>query len=183
MPTRYLDLITPENRFQLLTEFIGTAILSEGLLCAWLTFAWQTAHFKREMEIIQDPTLQDELSFLEEVFQIEKPLFVPPEDTNENKRKHEENEETQEKGKEKAQDSDNEAKRQKVEDTQREHSQQPGEAADQENGGKCVICWEEAKSVLFLPCKHLCSCKPCSEKTEECPLCRGTIQEKTQVYV
>lgn len=48
----------------------------------------------------------------------------------------------------------------------------------------CVICQEEEKSCLLLPCRHLCLCKACSKRPEleTCPLCRGNILEKIDVY-
>ena len=48
----------------------------------------------------------------------------------------------------------------------------------------CVICQVEPKTILLMPCRHLCVCKQCStnEKLESCPLCRQSISEKMVVY-
>ena len=48
----------------------------------------------------------------------------------------------------------------------------------------CVICQIETKSVLLMPCRHMCVCKACSLRHEmdKCPLCRQTIKEKIDVY-
>ena len=48
----------------------------------------------------------------------------------------------------------------------------------------CVICQEEQKSVLLMPCRHLCCCKVCSRRQElkSCPLCRKEITQKIDVY-
>jgi len=48
----------------------------------------------------------------------------------------------------------------------------------------CVICQEEQKSVLLMPCRHLCCCKACSRRQElkSCPLCRKEITQKIDVY-
>lgn len=53
-----------------------------------------------------------------------------------------------------------------------------------DEGRVCVICHEEQKSVLFLPCRHLCVCRQCSdiEQVTKCPLCRHAIEEKLHVY-
>jgi hypothetical protein len=53
-----------------------------------------------------------------------------------------------------------------------------------DEGRLCVICHDEQKSVLFLPCRHLCICRQCSdiEQLEKCPLCRQTLEEKLHVY-
>jgi hypothetical protein len=43
----------------------------------------------------------------------------------------------------------------------------------------CVICLDNPSTEIFEPCRHMCTCKGCSEKIQEakleCPLCRGKI--------
>jgi hypothetical protein len=46
----------------------------------------------------------------------------------------------------------------------------------------CCICFEEVKNVVFLPCKHLCSCYECAQPINDCPICRQKIVEKMQIY-
>ena len=46
----------------------------------------------------------------------------------------------------------------------------------------CSICLENKKSVVFIPCKHEATCKPCSEKVKQCPICRTTIQDRFVPY-
>lgn len=48
----------------------------------------------------------------------------------------------------------------------------------------CVVCQEERKSVLLMPCRHLCCCRTCSRRPEltRCPLCRNNITQKIDVY-
>ena len=48
----------------------------------------------------------------------------------------------------------------------------------------CVICQLEEKSILLLPCRHLCLCQKCSRRKElqSCPLCREEIQDKMHVF-
>lgn len=193
MPTRYLSLITPENRFKLLTDFMGNRPSSQGE-DIFILIIELSAYFKQEMEIIQDPALNDELIFLEAIHKLEQPFFATGEVTtsedkkgkekegieedNERKRKLEEEEPTETKS---SKEQDEETKRRKVDEDESKRTDPM--TTDQDTGGQCIICWTEAKSVLFLPCKHLCSCKTCSDKTEECPLCRTAIQEKTQVFI
>lgn len=48
----------------------------------------------------------------------------------------------------------------------------------------CVICLASDKSILCLPCRHLCMCASCSlrEEVSKCPMCRLPIEETIQVY-
>ena len=48
----------------------------------------------------------------------------------------------------------------------------------------CVICCNEDRSIVLLPCRHLCLCGPCSEheSLRDCPLCRKPIQHKFSVF-
>ena len=44
----------------------------------------------------------------------------------------------------------------------------------------CKVCMDHNLGVLFLPCRHLICCEPCSDSVKRCPLCRqhiiGTIK-------
>jgi hypothetical protein len=44
----------------------------------------------------------------------------------------------------------------------------------------CVICLDEKRQTLLLPCKHLCLCDDCAAEGFQpggtCPLCRGAIE-------
>ncbi|KAF8033191.1 hypothetical protein BT93_D1943 [Corymbia citriodora subsp. variegata] len=42
----------------------------------------------------------------------------------------------------------------------------------------CKACNSRASCVLFLPCRHLCSCDACERFLDRCPLC-GTAKEGT----
>lgn len=44
----------------------------------------------------------------------------------------------------------------------------------------CVICSEASKTILFMPCRHLCVCDACALLVEACPICRASIEEKVQ---
>lgn len=46
----------------------------------------------------------------------------------------------------------------------------------------CKICLEAEVSSLCLPCRHLCMCGTCSERVTACPICRGTIMKRLQVF-
>ena len=56
---------------------------------------------------------------------------------------------------------------------------------------KCVVCQDRKKSVLIMPCKHLCLCVQCADHIARarmpgrrvCPLCRTKIKTIMNVYV
>ena len=70
------------------------------------------------------------------------------------------------------------------------------------SNGRCVVCKERQKSVVFLPCKHMCCCGLCATALRKggsweepgegplpstvlqpaCPICRSVIQDSVNVY-
>jgi len=48
----------------------------------------------------------------------------------------------------------------------------------------CVICQDREKSVVLLPCRHMCLCAECAlhDHLQQCPLCRRHIQDRLSVY-
>lgn len=51
----------------------------------------------------------------------------------------------------------------------------------------CVVCADKAKSVILLPCRHLCLCAACRSaiitRDNCCPICRQPIMETLSVFV
>jgi len=49
----------------------------------------------------------------------------------------------------------------------------------------CVVCQDNTKTVLILPCRHLCLCQGCSEVEElrTCPMCRENIESKINTFI
>lgn len=73
------------------------------------------------------------------------------------------------------------------------------ERAEKEEQNLCCICQEAVKSILLMPCRHLCVCQVCSEgppasprtarqqpqrarMLQSCPVCRAAITECLRVY-
>ena len=47
----------------------------------------------------------------------------------------------------------------------------------------CKVCAQRQKNVVFLPCKHYCTCATCAERIEmKCPICREKIAEIQNIF-
>ena len=44
-----------------------------------------------------------------------------------------------------------------------------------EEDAQCIVCMEEAREVVFLPCRHLIACAKCGQACDHCPKCRASI--------
>ena len=53
-------------------------------------------------------------------------------------------------------------------------------AADMES---CVICLQQPKKFLIVPCGHQCLCKRCKPLDHRCPMCRGPVDLILQVFL
>lgn len=46
----------------------------------------------------------------------------------------------------------------------------------------CVICCENDKDCVYMPCKHNAACIKCSKNLKECPICRLKIDDFIRIY-
>mmetsp|Transcript_126399 Transcript_126399/g.223914 ORF Transcript_126399/g.223914 Transcript_126399/m.223914 type:complete len:383 (-) Transcript_126399:63-1211(-) len=63
---------------------------------------------------------------------------------------------------------------------QRRHAEEYRERQSLEDEQACVVCSEQRKSVLFMPCRHLCTCEHCAVKLSACPICRAPIEDSVK---
>lgn len=67
-----------------------------------------------------------------------------------------------------------------------ENSSATGSNKTIDAGNFCVICQDQLKTVVLLPCRHLCLCLDCYRQLRryrrECPMCRRPYEHSIQVY-
>eukprot|EP00931_Biecheleriopsis_adriatica_P077516 TRINITY_DN51066_c0_g1_i1.p1 TRINITY_DN51066_c0_g1~~TRINITY_DN51066_c0_g1_i1.p1 ORF type:complete len:309 (+),score=77.86 TRINITY_DN51066_c0_g1_i1:47-973(+) len=69
---------------------------------------------------------------------------------------------------------------QQLQSVQRKHDEACKGWQSLEEEQSCVVCSELEKTILFLPCRHLCTCRECADQLLLCPICRADIVEKVQ---
>lgn len=47
----------------------------------------------------------------------------------------------------------------------------------------CKSCYSRSSCVLFLPCRHLCSCKYCEAFLGSCPVCNAVKEGSIEVFL
>lgn len=49
----------------------------------------------------------------------------------------------------------------------------------------CSICFTNERNILFLPCRHLCTCGDCGLNSHliACPICRNLLDSRIVVFV
>ena len=49
----------------------------------------------------------------------------------------------------------------------------------------CIICFQEKRSIAFLPCGHFCICQGCSKKytDKKCLVCRKQFKNKQRIFM
>ena len=58
---------------------------------------------------------------------------------------------------------------------------------DQIESTLCVVCISNPKTVLLLPCRHMCVCPECCRSMLQveplCPLCRANVETHFELFV
>lgn len=55
-------------------------------------------------------------------------------------------------------------------------------AGDSYDGNTCVVCLDNPRNVLLMPCAHMVLCRDCAVNLRDCPTCRAKIRQQVQVY-
>ncbi|RHY41775.1 hypothetical protein DYB34_008711 [Aphanomyces astaci] len=50
------------------------------------------------------------------------------------------------------------------------------------SANECVICMDEVRNAVCIPCGHLSSCFDCLSSASTCPICRTPIQSVVKIY-
>ena len=46
----------------------------------------------------------------------------------------------------------------------------------------CIVCMDQERTMLCLPCRHLQLCEDCSSECKNCPSCRAEVQQYLKVF-
>ncbi|KAH0561686.1 mitochondrial E3 ubiquitin protein ligase 1-like [Cotesia glomerata] len=76
-----------------------------------------------------------------------------------------------------------EEKRQNLEESRKKRRQRVRDSELREDQ-ICVVCKENPREVILLPCGHVCLCEDCSASINDyCPGCRAVIEQKNAAYI
>eukprot|EP00026_Physarum_polycephalum_P017716 Phypoly_transcript_19030.p1 GENE.Phypoly_transcript_19030~~Phypoly_transcript_19030.p1 ORF type:complete len:156 (+),score=1.75 Phypoly_transcript_19030:32-499(+) len=69
-----------------------------------------------------------------------------------------------------------------------EGTQQNANSDERVLNPNCVVCWEQPRTIVNIPCAHMCLCSQCSVKLQRagvkrCPVCQGAVQRQMTVIV
>lgn len=54
--------------------------------------------------------------------------------------------------------------------------------SERSNPNACIICFENDKDCVYMPCKHNTACIRCSKNLRDCPICRYKIEDFVRIY-
>ncbi|XP_058218454.1 probable BOI-related E3 ubiquitin-protein ligase 2 [Rhododendron vialii] len=70
-----------------------------------------------------------------------------------------------------------EENRNRGQETEESEAEQSNKSVD------CKLCFSKRCCVVFLPCRHLCSCKSCEGFVGFCPVCNSAKEASMEVYL
>lgn len=77
-----------------------------------------------------------------------------------------------------------EEKRLRLEKTRKERRQRARPGEEYPESQRCIVCKENPKEIVLIPCGHVCICEDCSEDIGNlCPVCRAEIQSRNPAYI
>ena len=47
---------------------------------------------------------------------------------------------------------------------------------------ECIICCENERDTLYMPCRHNAACMRCSKNLEKCPICKIVIDDLIKIF-
>jgi hypothetical protein len=56
--------------------------------------------------------------------------------------------------------------------------QKPAKVYEDEEQRDCLVCLEDPKAIILVPCGHYSLCRGCASLLSKCPLCRSPISQK-----
>jgi len=126
-------------------------------------------HFRSEMEILNDISLQEELTYLTEIAEIDDiPIDKPQNKTPTCNATNENNNNNNSTAAAPAPVTNDGSK--------------PVQNDERPDDTLCCICLAEEKSVTLLPCNHKCICKKCiPHLVPTCPLCRAPVTGTSEI--
>lgn len=71
----------------------------------------------------------------------------------------------------------------KQEEEEEREEEEMEEEKDIDDRFGCKVCLSCLISTVFLPCKHMTSCKSCALRLEKCPICRNIIAASIDVII
>uniref|UniRef100_A0A0A9W311 RING-type E3 ubiquitin transferase n=1 Tax=Lygus hesperus TaxID=30085 RepID=A0A0A9W311_LYGHE len=78
---------------------------------------------------------------------------------------------------------DEELKR-KLQETRKERRKNARYGHELQENECCVVCKENPKEIILLPCGHVCICEDCSGAIKkDCPICRSPIGNKAAAFI
>ena len=48
---------------------------------------------------------------------------------------------------------------------------------------ECLVCSDQKRDTLFLPCGHVSACWTCSERVKKCLICKEYVDERKKVMI